>query len=167
MFHRTTWLFLLRKNNGGTLDENTIAFTTTGWLVVDVKLVRAGSGIALITNKVTAQWQEATARSFIRCSCLSGVGGAVGCQALNGEQPTKSEWGSVEDRVLLAENGADEIVGAGVDCVVAELVFGSNGIVFALELFVETRFDLIEERLFAVGQRRVVLPGINELLRQV
>ena len=69
--------------------------------------------------------------------------------------------------MLLAENGTDEIVGAGVDGVVAELVFGSNGIVFALELFVETRFDLIEERLFAVGQRRVVLPGIDELLRQV
>lgn len=75
--------------------------------------------------------------------------------------------GSVEDGVLLAENGADEIVGAGVDGVVAELVFGRNGIVFALELFVETRFNLIEERLFAVGQRRVVLPSIDELLRQV
>ena len=74
---------------------------------------------------------------------------------------------SVENGVLLAEYGTDEIVGAGVDGVVAELVFGSNGIVLALELFVETRFDLIEERLFAVGQRRVVLPGIDELLRQV
>lgn len=74
---------------------------------------------------------------------------------------------SVENGVLLAENGADEIVGAGVDGVVAELVFGRDGIVFALELLVETRFDLIEKRLFAIGKRRVVLPGIDELLRQV
>ena len=69
--------------------------------------------------------------------------------------------------MLLVEDGTDEIVGAGVDGVVAELVFGGDGVGFALELFVETRFDLIEERLFAIGKRRVVLPGIDELLRQV
>ena len=73
-------------------------------------------------------------------------------------------WGLIEGRVLGKEDGTDEIVRADVRMIVAEFVGFGNAVGVAVELGTETSFDLIEENLFLFGERRVVLPRINELL---
>ena len=72
--------------------------------------------------------------------------------------------GLIEGRVLGKEDGADEIVRADVRMVIAEFVGFGYTIGVAVELGTKTGFDHIEECLFLFGERRVVLPRINELL---
>ena len=65
------------------------------------------------------------------------------------------------------DEGAKEIVGAGVDGEIAELILGRDGIRRSVELIAETDLGLIEVSLFGRRERSVVLPCIDELLREV
>ena len=69
--------------------------------------------------------------------------------------------------MFLAEDGAEEIVGASVDGVLAKLVTRGDGIVLTIQLLVEALFDAVEESLLGGRERGVVLPSIDELLCHV
>ena len=73
-----------------------------------------------------------------------------------------SEYG-----VFLAEYGADEVVYAGIDDVVAVSVFGRHGIRCAFELGIEACGAGVEEGLFLRGEGSLVLECVDELLREV
>ena len=74
---------------------------------------------------------------------------------------------SIKCGVLFEEDGAEEIVRAGINGELAELVLRGNGIGSAAELLAETDFDLVKESLFGRRERRVVFPCVNKLLRQM
>ena len=69
--------------------------------------------------------------------------------------------------MLFEEDCAEEIVRAGIDGEVAELVLLGNGIGRAIKLLAETDFDLVKESLFGRRERRVVFPCIDKLLRRM
>ena len=69
--------------------------------------------------------------------------------------------------VLFEEDGAEEIVGAGINGELAELVLRCNGIGRAAELLAETDFDLVKESLFGRRERSVIFPSVDELLRKM
>ena len=61
----------------------------------------------------------------------------------------------------------DEIIDAGIDGKIAVFVLGCDRIRLAFELFVETGFVGVKECLFLGRKGRLVLEGVNELLREM
>lgn len=74
---------------------------------------------------------------------------------------------SLCQRVLLANDSADEIINAGIDGVVAVFITGSDRIWFAFELGIETGFAGVEKRLFVRRKRSLELEGINQLFGEM
>ena len=68
---------------------------------------------------------------------------------------------------FFSKDSPDEIIDAGVDGKIAVFVLGCDWIRLAFELLVETGFVGVKECLFLGRKGRLVLEGVNELLREV
>ena len=69
--------------------------------------------------------------------------------------------------IFFSEDSADEVIGSGIDGIVAVFVFGCDRIMFTFELGIEARHDRIQEGLLLGLKGRFVLEGIDEFLREV
>ena len=68
---------------------------------------------------------------------------------------------------FFSKDSPDEVIDAGIDGKIAVFVLGCDWIRLAFELLVETGFVGVKECLFLGRKGRLVLEGVNELLREV